>query len=127
MDNVMDNVKLPRSITNEILHHTQLATHDGTCGVITMRNGAISGCYRYMGGFKQLLAEPVHLPASHQLFAVYHASSETQLPSVNALKPIFDVGALYLKVNLDPKGTLETMAYHHINEKMQCRELALEL
>jgi len=118
-------IRIPRKITNQLLHLAQLSPNAEVCGLIGGKNGIPSHCYPVTNAAAQpqqhfLLDTREQIAAlarireqGEELFAIYHSH-----PSAPAQPSALDLdmaegyeNALYLIISLNTKGILEMRGF----------------
>lgn len=122
-------IKLPRNITNQILHQAQLSPELEICGLIGAKNDIACTCYPvdnsannpetrfYMDEKQQITALSTMRNKNESLFAIYHSHPKAPAtPSATDIKLAAYPDAVYLIISLNTKGVLEIRGFK-INEK----------
>jgi proteasome lid subunit RPN8/RPN11 len=133
-----EHIKIPRKITNQLLHFAQLSPDAEICGLIGSKNGLATSCYpiknradqprqRFLlDAEQQISAMSAMRDQGEELFAIYHSHpSAPAIPSDTDLELAAYPEALYLIISLNTKGVLEMRGFK-INHKI-AREIALSL
>lgn len=120
----MKAAKLPRHITNQLLHLAQISPDQEICGLIGSKNGIASSNYpidntdqRPQQRFQlepqaQISAMKTMREKDEQLFAIYHSHpSAPAVPSALDIQQAAYPEALYLIISLNTKGVLEIRGY----------------
>lgn len=133
-----EHIKIPRKITNQLLHFAQLSPDAEICGLIGSKNDLATSCYpiknradqprqRFLlDAEQQISAMSAMRDQGEELFAIYHSHpSAPAIPSDTDLELAAYPEALYLIISLNTKGVLEMRGFK-INHKI-AREIALSL
>ncbi|MGZ8240702.1 MAG: Mov34/MPN/PAD-1 family protein, partial [Methylobacter sp.] len=87
-----EHIKIPRKITNQLLHFAQLSPDAEICGLIGSKNGLATSCYpiknradqprqRFLlDAEQQISAMSAMRDQGEELFAIYH--SHTSAPAI---------------------------------------------
>lgn len=134
----IEEVQIPRKITQQMLHHAQSSPDAEICGLISSLNGNPVGCYpieniadqpqsRFLLDAKQqITALATMRERNEELFAIYHSHpTATAQPSQTDLNMAAYPGTLNLIISLNTKGVLEIRAFRIAAHK--AREVALSL
>jgi proteasome lid subunit RPN8/RPN11 len=133
-----EHIKIPRKITNQLLHFAQQSPDAEICGLIGGKKGLATRCYpinnradqplqRFLlDAEQQISAMATMRDQGEELFAIYHSHpSAPAIPSDTDLELAAYPKALYLIISLNTKGVLEMRGFK-INHKI-AREIALSL
>ena len=117
-------VKLPRKLTNQLLHFAQMSSETEVCGLIGARHGIPTTCYpvkniasaptvRYeLDPREQVEAMRRMRESGEKLFAIYHSHPQSPAePSATDLASANYPEALYLIISLNTKGVLEMRGF----------------
>lgn len=117
-------IKLPRTLTNQILHHAQSHPEDEVCGLVSARDGHACRIYpvantagnpatRFqMDPRQQIDAMRRIREAGEKLFAIYHSHPHAPAePSAEDLRQAAYPDAVYLIVSLNTEGVLEMRGF----------------
>lgn len=131
-------IKIPRKLTNQLLHLAQLSPDLEICGLIGGENGTPTTCYpvsnvaehpqqRFLLDAKQQIAAMAEMRRrGEDLFAIYHSHPNTPAqPSMLDLEQSAYPDALYLIISLNTKGVLEMRGFEIIHQKATEVTLAL--
>jgi proteasome lid subunit RPN8/RPN11 len=131
-------IRIPRKLTNQLLHLAQQSPDFEICGFISSRNGLPTHCYPIQNIAEQpgqhFLFDPAQQiaamkkmrAANEELLAIYHSHpSAPATPSNTDLELAAYPDALYLIISLNTQGVLEMRAFK-INQKM-ATEIAILL
>ena len=130
--------QIPRKLTNQLLHLTQLSPDYEICGLVGGKNGIPSTCYpisniaeqpqqRFLLDAKQQIAAMSDMRnQGEELFAIYHSHPKAPAqPSIHDLEAATYPDALYLIISLNIKGVLEMRGFKINQQKAQ--EVVLSL
>ncbi len=133
-----EEIQIPRSIINQLLHHAQQFPDTEVCGLIGSLQGVPTNCYpvkniaelpqqRFLlDGKQQISAMAKMRERSEQLFAIYHSHPTTSaVPSQTDLAMAAYPEALYLIISLNTKGVLEMRGFRLTGNS--AREIPLSL
>lgn len=125
----MKSAKLPRHITNQLLHLAQISPDQEVCGLIGSKQGIASSVYSIsnqdqqpaqrfeLAPSEQISAMKAMREKDEQLFAIYHSHpSAPAVPSALDLQQAAYPEALYLIISLNTKGVLEIRGYQIDNK-----------
>ncbi|MEN8261614.1 MAG: M67 family metallopeptidase [Pseudomonadota bacterium] len=132
-------IKLPRTLTNQMLHLAQIASEFEVCGLIGSRGGIPTTCYPV----KNIADRPAvrydldvrgHIETmrrmrerNEELFAIYHSHPRSPAePSAIDLESANYPDALYLIISLDTKGVLEMRGFR-LSKNRAAAEVSLVL
>ena len=128
-------VKLPRKLTNQLLHLAQISSEFEVCGLIGARYGIPTACYpvkniapspavRYeLDPREQVEAMRRMRECNEELFAIYHSHPQSPAePSATDLTSANYPEAMYLIISLNTKGVLEMRGF-----RMQKNQPATEV
>lgn len=132
-------IRLPRKLTNRLLHLAQISPDAEICGLIGANSdGQPVTCYpiansadtpqnRFLLDASQQIAAMKQMRERHEsLFAIYHSHPHTPaLPSTSDVEQAAFPEALHLIISLDTKGVLELRGFQ-IQDR-QINECVLEL
>ncbi len=117
-------IKLPRKLTNQLLHLAQTSSELEVCGLIGSRHGIPTTCYpvknvapspaiRYeLDPREQVEAMRRMRECNEELFAIYHSHPQSPAkPSATDLASANYPEALYLIISLNTKGILEMRGF----------------
>ena len=117
-------IKLPRKLTNQLLHLAQTSSELEVCGLIGSRHGIPTTCYpvqnvasapavRYeLDPRDQVEAMRRMRECNEELFAIYHSHPQSPAePSATDLASANYPEALYLIISLNTKGVLEMRGF----------------
>ncbi|MDD5578095.1 MAG: M67 family metallopeptidase [Methylobacter sp.] len=134
----LEHIKIPRKITNQLLHFAQQSPDAEICGLIGGKKGLPTHCYpiknradqprqRFLlDAGQQISAMAAMRDQGEDLFAIYHSHpSAPAVPSDTDLELAAYPEALYLIISLTTKGVLEMRGFK-INHNI-AREIALSL
>jgi proteasome lid subunit RPN8/RPN11 len=132
-------IDLPRSIVNQLLHYAQSSAETEICGLIGGRDGQAVSCYPVKNVATEpqrryLLDPEEHIGAlramrerGEHLFAIFHSHpAAPAMPSVTDLEQAAYPDALYLIISLNTKGVLELRGFR-IGADRRVSEVALRL
>lgn len=131
-------IRIPRKLTNQLLHLAQQSPDFEICGFIGSRNGLPTRCYPIQNSAEhpeqrflfdpaqQIAAMKKMREANEELLAIYHSHpSAPAMPSNTDLELAAYPDAFYLIISLNTKGVLEMRAFK-INQKI-ATEIAILL
>ena len=131
--------KLPRTLTNQLLHLAQVSSELEVCGLIGSLRGVPTTCYPVKNvaqtpAVRFELDAAEHIEAirrmrerNEELFAIYHSHpSSPAEPSATDLKSANYPDALYLIVSLNTKGVLEMRGFR-MTKNQTATEVSLVL
>jgi proteasome lid subunit RPN8/RPN11 len=117
-------IRIPRKITNQLMHLAQQSPDAEICGLIGGKNGLATHCYpvknvaeqprqRFLlDAAGQISAMAKMRESEEELFAIYHSHpSAPALPSGTDLELAAYPDALYLIISLNTKGILEMRGF----------------
>jgi proteasome lid subunit RPN8/RPN11 len=120
----LQELHIPRKITNQLLHLAQLSPDLEICGFVSSRNGLPSRCYPVRNSAEQpeqrFLFDPAQQidaiktmrEAGEELFAIYHSHpASPATPSITDLELAAYPETYYLIISLNTKGVLEMRAF----------------
>jgi proteasome lid subunit RPN8/RPN11 len=120
----LQELHIPRKITNQLLHLAQLSPDLEICGFVSSRNGLPSRCYPVRNSAEQpeqrFLFDPAQQitaiktmrEAGEELLAIYHSHpASPATPSITDLELAAYPEAYYLIISLNTKGVLEMRAF----------------
>ncbi len=132
---MMDSIKLPRSLVNEILHHAQTESEQEVCGLVgknqedaffcyPMRNVAENPKKEFLIDAEQQAAVFQTLMNTGQaLFAIYHSHLNAEAaPSLRDQQMAYYPDTVYLIISLNTQGVLQMRGYrlqNHIFNEVQ--------
>ena len=133
-------IRLPRHLVNQLLHHAQSAPETEVCGLVGARDGLACSCYlvkniateperRYLLDHEEHVATLREMEARGEaLFGIFHSHPAAPAePSATDLELAAYPDALYLIISLDTKGVLELRGFRIAAEKQVSEvELLLE-
>lgn len=118
------DIRIPRKLANQLLHHAQLSPDQEVCGLVSSKNGVPSRCFpianvaehpeqRFLLDAAQQIAAMAALrTAGEDLFAIYHSHPTAPAqPSAYDLEQAAYPDALYLIISLNTKGILEMRGF----------------
>ena len=124
-----DHIKIPRKITNQLLHLAQISPDIEICGLIGCKKGVPNHCYpitntselpsqRFLLDAGQQIAAMTKMrELGEDLFAIYHSHpTAPALPSTKDLELEAYSDTLHLIISLNTKGILEMRGFK-INQK----------
>lgn len=127
-----EEIQIPRKITNQLLHYSQLSPEAEICGLIGSRKGHPVSCYpvnnvsdqprqRFLlDGHQQIEAMANMRDRNEELFAIYHSHPNSPAtPSAIDLEMAAYPEALYLIISLNTKGVLELRGFRISEESLQ--------
>ena len=133
-----EEIQIPRKITNQLLHYSQISPDTETCGLIGSLHGLPVSCYpvknvsdqpqqRFLlDAGQQIEAMAIMRERNEELFAIYHSHpSSPATPSATDLEMAAYPEALYLIISLNTKGVLEMRGFRIDNKAT--KEVALSL
>ena len=132
-------IRLPRKLTNRLLHLAQISPDSEICGLIGANSdGQPATCYpidnsadtpqnRFLLDASQQIAAMKQMrDRDENLFAIYHSHPHTPaLPSATDVEQAAYPEALHLIISLNTKGVLELRGFRIQNQ--QISECVLEL
>jgi [CysO sulfur-carrier protein]-S-L-cysteine hydrolase len=120
----LQELHIPRKITNQLLHLAQLSPDFEICGFVSSRNCLPARCYPVHNSAEQpqqrFLFDPAQQigaiktmrDAGEELFAIYHSHpASPATPSITDLELAAYPEAYYLIISLNTKGVLEMRAF----------------
>lgn len=132
-------IRLPRSLVNQLLHYAQTSPDTEVCGLVGAKDGLPATCYPVKNTAEQpecryLLDPEEHIATlrrmrdrAEQLFAIFHSHPAAPAePSATDLELAAYPEALYLIVSLDTKGVLELRGFRIGGDK-EVNEVPLRL
>lgn len=136
---IMEEVEIPRLLSNRLLHLAQISPETEVCGLIGGHDGIPTTCYpvkniastpkrRFqMDPAQQIQAMKTMRERDETLFAIYHSHPTAPAwPSATDLEQAAYPDALYLIVSLNTKGVLKIRGFR-LNGEGQVREVSLLL
>ena len=131
-------IKIPRKITNQLLHQAQLSPDQEICGLLGSRDNVPTSCYfidniaddpaqRFLLEPKQQIAALSTMrERNQQLFAIFHSHpTAPAIPSATDIAMAAYPEALYLIISLNTKGVLELRGFRMAQDPPQEIELVL--
>ena len=131
-------IKLPRLLTNQLLHAAQIAGEQEICGLVGARESQPTTCYPIeniaeqperhfqLNPQQQIEAMRQMRQRNESLFAIYHSHPNTPAePSATDIELASYPDALYLIISLNTKGVLEMRGFR-LNQQ-HTEEVNLEL
>lgn len=125
-------IKIPRNITNQLLHLAQLSPEQEICGLIGSIESLPKHCYPVtncaktpdskfqMDPAEQISALAKMRDRDESLFAIYHSHPSTPaVPSATDLVMAAYPEALNLIISLNTKGVLELRGFTIIDQKAE--------
>ena len=119
-----EEVRIPRKITNQLLHLAQISPDYEVCGLIGSKNGLPTHCYpiintaehpqqRFLLDAGQQFLTMARMRAlGEDLFAIYHSHPTAPAqPSSLDLEQAVHPEVLYLIISLNTKGILEMRGF----------------
>jgi proteasome lid subunit RPN8/RPN11 len=133
-------IRLPRPLVNQLLHHAQSSPEAEVCGLVGARDGLPTTCYPVRNiapepERRYLLDPEQHVSAlramrdkGEELFAIFHSHPAAPAePSATDLELAAYPEALYLIVSLNTQGVLELRGFRiGADKKVEEVELLLE-
>ncbi len=123
-------IKLPRALVNQLLHHAQLSPELEVCGLIGARSGMPNSCYPvanvaaspeirfHLDPAGQIEAMRKIRESGEELFAIFHSHPAAPAePSPQDLAEAVYPDALYLVISLNTKGVLEMRGFNITEDK----------
>jgi [CysO sulfur-carrier protein]-S-L-cysteine hydrolase len=120
----LQELRIPRRITNQLLHLAQLSPNLEICGFVSSKSGLPVHCYPVHNNAEQPEQRFLFDPAQQigaiktmredgeELFAIYHSHpTSPATPSITDLELAAYPGAYYLIISLNTKGVLEMRAF----------------
>lgn len=117
-------IRIPRALTNQLLHLAQISPNREICGLVGGRDGIPCTCYpvaniadrpeqRFLLDPKQQIAAMAGMrERGESLFAIYHSHPAAPAqPSLNDLDQFAYPDALCLIISLNIKGVLEMRGF----------------
>ncbi len=135
----LQEITIPRKISNQLLHLAQISPDKEICGLIGGKNGIPSHCYPVDNiaehPERQFLLDPKQQisilsklrECNEDLFAIYHSH-----PNAPAIPSQLDIdmtsypNALYFIISLNTKGVLELRCFKKNNYAFNELPLVLE-
>jgi len=127
-----EEIRIPRKITNQLLHLAQLSPEQEICGLIGGVSGTPTRCYPIQNiaelpGERFLLDPTGQIAAlkamrenGEGLFGIYHSHPNAPAtPSATDLELAVYPDALYVIISLITKGILEMRGYY-LNDGQSC-------
>lgn len=135
----IDEIRLPRKLTNQLLHLAQISPEAEVCGLVGANaDGIPVSCYPINNSAQtpktRFLLEPSQQIAAmkairdknENLFAIYHSHPDTPaVPSATDIEQASYPEAVHLIISLNTKGVLEMRAFKIVEDSV--RELPLRL
>ena len=125
-----EEIQIPRKLTQQLLHLSQISPDAEICGLIGGKNGIPTTCYpvanvakhpeqRYLLDARQQIAAMARMrDQGEELFAIYHSHpTAPALPSLSDLEQAAYPEALYLIISLNTKGILEMRGFKIAEKK----------
>lgn len=119
-----NDIKIPRRITNELLHLAQLSPTTEVCGLVSSKAGIPHRCYpidnvadnpeqRFLlNGQQQIQAMTAIREHGEDFFAVFHSHpTSPAIPSETDIKMANYPNIIQLIISLSTKGILELRAF----------------
>ncbi|TRX02313.1 Mov34/MPN/PAD-1 family protein [Candidatus Methylobacter oryzae] len=132
------HIRIPRKITNQLLHLAQISPDLEICGLIGSKNGLPTRCFpikntaeqphrRFqLDTSQQIAAMKKMRNCGEELFAIYHSHpAAPATPSTTDLELASYPDALYLIISLNTKGILEMRGFRIENKSAQEMTLSL--
>ncbi|MGR8931400.1 MAG: Mov34/MPN/PAD-1 family protein [Gammaproteobacteria bacterium] len=135
----IDEICLPRKLTNQLLHLAQISPEAEVCGLVGANTrGVPVSCYPVDNSAQspktRFLLEPSQQIAAmktmrdknENLFAIYHSHPDAPaIPSATDIEQASYPEAVHLIISLNTKGVLEMRAFKIFEKKVE--ELPLRL
>lgn len=122
---VMNGIRLPRPIVNQLLHLAQKSPEEEICGLISRDRQGFKKCYPIANTARdrkrffaldpqgQIAAMRVMREHGEELAAIFHSHPDAPpLPSLADVEQHEYPGVLYLIISLGTKGVLEMRGFH---------------
>lgn len=135
----MENVQIPRTLVNQLMHHAQMEPEKEVCGLIAEKDGTPQATYavtnRARDPYRLFDMDPKELIESirvmreqgQKLFAIYHSHPHAPaLPSERDIRENGYPDVLHLIVSLNTKGVLEIRGFQ-IDDKHTVQERPLAM
>ncbi|MGX2041982.1 M67 family metallopeptidase [Methylocaldum sp. MU1018] len=132
-------IRIPRSLVNQLLHYAQVSADLEVCGLIGAKDGVPSSCYPVKNAaatpnrrFEMDPREQIETmrrmrERGEELFAVFHSHPAAPAePSATDLEQAAYLDALYIIISLNTKGVLEMRGFR-IHQAQRVEEVALLL
>lgn len=131
-------IKLPRHLTNQVLHLAQISPDKEVCGLISAKHGHASRCFPidnvdthpnvrfHLDEHQQISAFKAMRENGEELFAIYHSHpSAPALPSELDMAQAAYPEAVYLIISLNTKGVLEMRGFKLADQQLKEIKLVL--
>lgn len=118
-------LRIPRPLTMELLHHAQASQDQEVCGLISARQGTPISCYPItnvsdnpsqlfeLDAKEQVNAMRKMRERNEEFFGIYHSHPTTEaIPSVTDLQLAEYPDAVYLIISLKTKGVLQMRGFY---------------
>jgi proteasome lid subunit RPN8/RPN11 len=126
-------IKIPRKITNQLLHLAQISPNIEICGLIGSKNGFPTHCYPIknvakfpesnflLDSSQQISAMKSMRDLGEHFFAIYHSHpTAPALPSAEDINLTSYPDVLHLIISLNTKGILEMRGFKiHENTSLE--------
>lgn len=135
----LQEITIPRKITNQLLHQAQISPNKEICGLIGSKSGIPFHCYPIDNiaeqPERQFLLDPEQQIAAmskmrernEDLFAIYHSHPDAPaIPSKSDIDMASYPDALYLIISLNTKGVLELRCFKIADNSFSELPLVLE-
>jgi len=135
----LQEIKISRKMTNQLLHLAQLSPTTEVCGMIGGKQGKPSSCYpidniaelpqqQFLLDPKQQIAAMSKMrERNEELFAIYHSHPTSPAePSQTDIDMATYPDALYLIISLNTKGVLELRSFNLGSQSAKEIPLVLE-
>lgn len=135
----VEEIKIPRQLVNQLLHHALNAPESEVCGLIGGKDNTPTNCYpvrnisetpsrRFLlDAEEQIDAMKTMRDKEEKLFAIYHSHPTSPAePSRTDIELAAYPDALYLIISLNTKGVLEMRGFW-LNGKGKITEVSLSL
>ena len=119
-----ETIKIPRKITNQLLHLAQISPDIEICGLIGSKNGFPTHCYPIknvaklpeqnflLDSSQQISAMKTMRALGEHFFGIYHSHpTAPALPSAEDINLTTYPDALHLIISLNTKGILEMRGF----------------
>lgn len=136
---IISEIKIPRKITNQLLHLAQISPTSEVCGLIGGQQGRPSSCYpieniaeqpqqQFLLDPKQQIAAMTKMRERNEdLLAIYHSHPTTPAqPSQTDIDMASYPDALNFIISLNTKGVLELRGFKLGNNSAEEIPLVLE-
>lgn len=117
-------IKIPRKITNQLLHLAQISPDQEICGLLGGRGNIPTCCYPIdniaehpehqflLQPQQQITTMATMRKRNEQLFAIYHSHpTAPATPSTTDINMATHLDTLYLIISLNTKGVLELRGF----------------